>query len=337
MNTLVIGDAHLRIGRIDEAKSFITQLLEQIKSGKYDNVVLLGDQFDNFAVVRSEILSLWSYFFNQASKMCQVIALVGNHDLAGAEGGTNPMEPFKSFLNVWIVQDGLNLNGVHYFPFMRDTKEFEQRCRELPAGSVLFCHQSFNGAQFENGFYDPHGADPSCVAHLSAVISGHIHKAQNLANIWYPGTPFQHSFGDAGHDKFIYEINLHDKGYNVVSKIGLKMPKFAVLEVDSISELREVIRKAAEDTSDLSLHQIKVIARGTPSEIVEFWNDSETKAFKARCKNLVDGLTSIRIQASLPKLTGKSQQERLKQYVNTKTWRTNSERLSCIAAEFLTD
>ena len=330
---LVIGDAHLRLQLLEEGRSFIHQTLEIIRAGGYDRVILLGDQTDTFAVIRSEVLSLWSEFFREASKHAHVIALVGNHDIAGADGGTNSMEPFNTYNNVSIIAKPTVIDGIHYVPFMRDNAEFEAYCRSIPAGRVLFCHQSFNGAQFANGFYDPHGADPTCVAHLKAVISGHIHLYQLFANIWYPGTPMQNSFGEANQEKGLFEIDLSDSDYNVIRKFVLDLPTYHLLEAQTLGELSELI--ASKSSLDISKSNFKLSAQGAPAEIADFWSDPAIKEFKSRARRVVDAMTSIKPESSLVSTKGKTQKEKLREFIKGRTWRSSSEQLTDRAEELL--
>lgn len=330
MRLLVVGDAHIKIGIINESRSFFDQLLDAIRDKKPDAVVLLGDQFDTFAVVRSEVLSLWTRFFSEASKISHIIALVGNHDLSGADGGTNPMEAFRSYPNVSIVEQYSELFGMHFLPYFREASEFEAACRKVPKGSTLFCHQSFNGAVFENGFFDPHGADPRCVEHLGKVISGHIHKAQTIGNIWYPGTPFQHSFADAGEKKAVHLLD----GDAVVETIELQMPQFGVISAGSIEELGNMVSQVLLRDGTENLH-LKIVAPGTPSEIATFWASAEAATLKKRVKRLVDGLTSVKVGTAFSQVRGATLQERLNEFVTTRTWRTDPRKLADRAARLL--
>jgi len=336
---LIIGDAHLKISNIDVARDFISQSLDLIRAGKYDKVILLGDQYDSFAIIRSEIQSLWTSFFTSAIQYTNVIALVGNHDLSGVDGGTNPMEPFKAYPRVKIVDEPQQTDGIYYAPFMRDNAAFEAYCRSIPAGSVLICHQSFNGAQFENGFYDPHGADPACVAHLSAVISGHVHKRQHFLNIWYPGTPFQHSFGDAGEKKLIHEVTLEPTGYSAVAPLSLNLPTYNTLEAGSLAALEQDVGQLVAQASQaqLAAMNLKVIARGTPSEITAFWSSPAVKHLKQDARRVVDGLTSARPTEKLPGMTAKTHKEKLYEFIEYKgkSWRTNWTRVAHRAEELL--
>lgn len=339
LKVLVIGDAHLRVNLFEYAFGFVNQIITLIKKGNYDLVILLGDQFDSFAVVRSEILSVWTHFFREASALTKVVALVGNHDLAGVDGGAHPMEAFKQYSNVTIVDSPLErLPSVDlplrlaFFPFFRSNEEFERAARLLPSRTILFCHQSFNGATFENGFYDPHGADPACVEHLIGTISGHVHKAQFVGDqIWYPGTPFQHTFSDAGEEKFVYELSVSETGYSKVNQIKLEMPEFAVIERANIGELTEAVQL----TQAKNLTAYKFLAQGSPSEIAQFWQEPVVKAFKQSARRVVDALTSQKPTQKFVSVNAKTQKEKLYEYIQSKEWRTERERLIFRAEELL--
>lgn len=342
---LLVGDSHLKVSRLDEARQFIAELLGHLKGeGDYKAVILLGDQFDSFAVVRSEILSLWTQFFTEASKISHVVVIVGNHDLSGAEGGNHPFEPFENYPNVTIVDQPKSLSigqaeVVHFLPFIRDQKQFEAACLSLPKGQALFCHQSFNGAQFENGFYDPHGASAESVSHLAYVVSGHIHKRQKISNIWYPGTPFQHSFSDAGEKKHVFALDLGTSHYNILREIDLKMPSFHVAEASCVADLLPIVDNILGATPENQLRKthLKLVAPGTPSDIQAFWQEESVKRLKKLTLRLVDGFTSVRPLEKRITIRGNSQKERLDEFIQARSWRTNSERLAARAQELLSD
>ena len=152
---LLVGDPHLKIAAIKEAGSFLDKLLNVVRDGQYEKVVILGDLFDTFAVIRSEIMSLWSRFLFQSSEHSQVILIVGNHDMAGESGGAHALEPFKCFKNVIVVDEPLISEGTtYYMPFYRDNQAFSDQCKSIPEGSLLFCHQSFNDLFIINPFIE---------------------------------------------------------------------------------------------------------------------------------------------------------------------------------------
>jgi DNA repair exonuclease SbcCD nuclease subunit len=254
--------------------------------------------------------------------------------MAGADGGTFPMEPFKAIPNVTIVDSPMFIGGIFYMPFLRDNSEFAAYLSGVPKGHVVFCHQSFNGATFDNGFFDPHGADPKCAEHLGAVICGHIHKKQILGNIYYPGTPFQHSFGEAGQEKSIVMLDLRSKGYSILKEYQLLMPKFYEIKTENLEDLKNKIESILK--ADLSRSNIKVISQASPSEIAQFWQDPIIKEFRAKARRVVDALTSTKPLNKLSLTKGTTRKEQLDEYIKAKEWRTSADRILSRAREYLT-
>lgn len=317
--TLIVGDPHITIQRIDDGRAFLKRLAVLSRDLDVEEVLLLGDLFHTFSVIRSEVLEAWCNFYREVN--CPIIALVGNHDYAGQSGGSHALEPLRYIKpeeNSKTVVDKLVVrNGIHYLPFMRDNGAFEQQCRSLPSGSLLVCHQSFHGAEFGSGYLDPHGADAACVSHLGAVVSGHIHKRQAFGNIWYPGVPFQHNFADAGYDCKVFTVDLTPTGYQVVREHDLGMPRFENIS-GPIDKLAELLPKPNPTTS------YKFVARGTPSEITAFWKDTRVKEFRRKARRVVDALVPERgeVPNELFKERG-DKKEKLEAFIRSRKWRTS--------------
>jgi DNA repair exonuclease SbcCD nuclease subunit len=334
---LIVGDPHLKIGSLKESEAFLERLLFMVKSNSYEKVIFLGDLFDTFAVIRSEIMALWSRFLSQSSQHSEIILIVGNHDMAGESGGAHALEPFKIYKNVVVIDKPHTLGGmVHFLPFYRNNEEFVKECQSLPQGSILFCHQSFNGAQFENGFYDPHGVDPTAVSHLAEVISGHIHRQQKIGNIWYPGTPFQMNFSDAGERKGVFEISLDTSRYNILGQVSLDLPEYFVIDVPTISKLKEMVDHILELPVHHSQMNIKLISSGGPAEIADFWKQDSVKALKSKAKRVVDALVQVKSQAFIESNSSKSKRERLHDFIQSRKWRSPASKLIDAAESILT-
>lgn len=334
---LLIGDPHLKVSRIDDAKEFLDKLLAeihnnaQIKEGseRYSKIIILGDLFDTFAVIRSEILSLWYSFALEASRIIgqnNLIMIVGNHDYAGAKGGTHALESLKGLARIIDEVDIIQIGGVdcYFLPFKRENEDFERVTAAMSPGRILFCHQSFNGATFENGFYDPHGANPESVSHLAKVISGHIHSRQSVGqNIYYPGTPFQQSFGEAGQEKGLVVVDIGsevEELVSVVKSVDLDMPKFHVLKFNSVSEA--VLPKAANPRDSY-----KIVAPGSPQEIADFWKSAEARSFRDSVKRFVDALVTVRDTGIGLPAKDASIEDKLEAFIKSKKWRTPQEAL----------
>ncbi len=324
IKTLVVGDPHLQFQKLDDGRKFIEKLYDL--SIDHEMVVILGDLFHNFAILRSEVLSLWNEFFHHVHNKTQVVAMVGNHDYSGQSGGNHALEVFKDRINVADSKTPSCLNGVYFLPFFRDKTEFESAASKCPKDSVLFCHQSFTGADLGNGYYDPEGASPDSVRHLGAVIAGHVHTGQTLGNIWYPGTPFQHNFGESGQEKNIYSIHLSQTGYTLIKGYNLGMPRFEILQPkDSSKSLVEGLLDVLPKPDPIVSYRIS--GRGTPQEIADFWKTNEARIFRAGARRVVDALIPERGAGLLPGSHGKTKREKLELFIRNKKWRTPESQL----------
>jgi DNA repair exonuclease SbcCD nuclease subunit len=328
-NALIIGDPHIQAQKLDVGEAFFEKVTKIIVDGKIETVIILGDLFHTFSIIRAEVLSAWCHFFRQNANT-HFRTLVGNHDLAGMDGGAHALEAFNAFdNNMTVIDEPWGNFGICYVPFYRNNDEFIEAVKDRPE-RTLICHQSFNGAQFENGFYDPGGVDPKHVAHFKSVISGHIHKQQQFANIWYPGTPFQHNFGDAGQLKEIFYVAFFDMGmdgYKVIRSYDLGLPKYTVLKGHTLEHLKTVIKNSPRRPED----RYKIIGMGTPAEIVDFWADPEVKLFRSEVKQVIDAITPEKGRIFIDEVQGKSPEERLNVFIDSKEWRTSRVRVNTAA------
>jgi DNA repair exonuclease SbcCD nuclease subunit len=324
---LVVGDPHLKLSRLEDSRLFLEKLAAEAFTGRYKTLIILGDLFDNYAIIRSEIMTLWSSFITRASKHFgdeRVVLMVGNHDYSSAKGGSHALEPFKTVAHVIDEHAAWKIAGVtvNFLPFIRSQSEFEELCRNMEDGSVLFCHQSFNGVMFDNGFYDPNGADPKCVAHLSRVISGHIHTAQSVGeNIYYPGTPYQQSFADAGQRKGLYYVTIGESRQQKCQSekhIELDMPEFVQVEYPTIDALRANMPKPDATTS------YKLVAEGTPQEILELTRGAEYKHLTENARRVVPAFKAKK-DAVAPRADNVPREARLRDFIMSRNWRTEKE------------
>jgi DNA repair exonuclease SbcCD nuclease subunit len=324
---LLVGDPHLQLSRIEDAAFFVDSVIKVVEQSKPKYTVVLGDLFDTFGVIRTEVLSQWNRFVDGVKDHTKLILMVGNHDQAGAEGGAHALETFSS--RATVVDKLTSIDGMYFMPFVRDNAEFETACRSIPEGSLLFSHGEWQLSQYENGFFSPHGASMDSIKHLSQVISGHIHLAQQHDNLWHPGTPFQKTFADAGQEKFIYYGYVENNRFVTSQALKLNLPEFVIVEAETTAELLEKL------PVPVAQNRYKFIAKGTGQEIEAFWKDDKVKAFRSSVYKVVDALASIRIGNLLPKVEGVTLEERISNWAKTRDWKVNSERLIEAAGKYL--
>jgi hypothetical protein len=332
MKWLLVGDPHGRAQDIGELRLLTKFLLSTARAECCTGIRILGDLGHTFSVVHVDVLAEWARFCEEAAHdETSLEFLTGNHDYAGQEGGNDFLKAFDWAATVFRSRDGATKWGsAYYMPFYRDIKKFEEDCLKIPAGSLLYCHQSFNGAKFENGFYDPSGADPKCVAHLSQVVSGHVHTRQSFANIWYPGSPRHLSFSDAGEDKCVFVVEPCDNKLSIVKEIPTPCAKYHTMKAETVADLLAAIPHHAPETNG----HYSMQARGTPSEIAAFWRDETVKKFKAGCRRVVDNMQTSRGTKELLPQVG-NHRERFNAYIAARKWRTPPERLTSSAEKLL--
>lgn len=218
---LYIGDVHSTPEDMDDCTSLLAFVLDTAKASKPDYIVFLGDQFHRFDTLSIRLLDFWREWLLTAIDTAPVYLLVGNHDRVGPKDTTN-RNSMSLFGGVWksgcldcvkVVEKPTYIEpGILAVPYM-STTEFVNLFsgdKKWPAKTVL-CHQEFDGGQYDNGFYIKDGI-PTAILEGCQVISGHIHKPSEFANVWYPGAPRWQTLTDANVDRAIWLVEHAEDG-----------------------------------------------------------------------------------------------------------------------------
>lgn len=247
-----MGDPHGKVSGLAVFRRFLEGLIQIQRDDQGDpwTTIILGDLFDTHAVIRSEVLNSWLWYFEQVAALPRRpyhILIKGNHDEVGPGSEYHSLSPFARIPDTCVVDgpdripvDGTS-NAALFVPYVAKEEEFARIVAQADGSEVLFCHQSFNGCQFENGQYDPHGFSTELVSRFPAVISGHIHREQSFANIWYPGTPYQQDFGDSGHEKHVWWYRIDGRSRVPVS---LELPNYVQFTVDGCRFIEPMMARA---------------------------------------------------------------------------------------------
>lgn len=230
MNKILrVGDPHIMVSNLSDGEKLIDFVIETAKKENVKVIEFLGDLFHTHAIVRIEVIDFWQKALNriQAALIeCRVI--VGNHDQPGSkekEQAMNALNIFEqdilnsTFALRYIVNKPMIIDDIAYVPYMSSKEEFLGACGELyseGATKLLVAHQTFTGATYENGFYAEDGIDPALIPQ-EYILSGHIHKQQEIGKCFYQGTPKWDTMSDANEDKGIW-IYTHNKDMSIKSK-----------------------------------------------------------------------------------------------------------------------
>lgn len=211
MKLLVVGDVHTVVEELDEVERLMTwaeaKALENNAS-----LLLLGDIYNNHAVLRIEVVDFWSTLLERSRAMWQI--LLGNHDMpqAGTRQDVHSLRIHRNIENVAVYDSHqMVAPAVGMIPYMATSDEFETALNSLreQGAKLIFAHQEFAGSQFENGFFSPAGFPTEKLGDVK-VISGHIHTPQTVGNVWYPGAPRWRSIADANVLRAVYLVEVDE-------------------------------------------------------------------------------------------------------------------------------
>lgn len=246
---LRVGDPHVQVSNLKDSEKLFDFIIKTALERKIKTIELLGDLFHTHAVKRIEVEDFWCNVFREMDKngiSCR--ALVGNHDQVGSKEKEQQMNALNIFIPGdnrslrLIINEPILIGKAAYVPYFSDEKNFLEVCNDLykqGATELLVAHQTFTGAQYENGFFSEEGIDPALVPQKQ-IISGHIHKNQQVGKCFYPGTPKWDTMADVNQEKGIW-IFTHDdsnkyvdKEFVSTSKIVTPILSYDIKEGDSL-------------------------------------------------------------------------------------------------------
>lgn len=232
MKLLLIGDPHVVAEELADCERLMDLVEDTIKAEKPDEVVFMGDLHHNHAVIALDVMAFWKRRLEAINRKfgLRPFLIVGNHDRSG--DSSNPNHALLAYEGLARVVEGCYamaptwpgnqpplalLVGYTGNPMLFD---------EMVKGSrtqLILCHETFNGAKYENGFYAPEGIDPSRYADKH-IISGHIHTPQRFANVTYIGAPRWRTVSDA---------DVKARGLVIIETTGVHVNLLKVIPTDT--------------------------------------------------------------------------------------------------------
>ena len=237
-SALTIGDPHAKKGNLPEMDRLFSFIEAKADELKPSHIIILGDLFDNHAVLHLNVIDFWQTTLKRIAKKHKIIALVGNHDQVGDVSS----EWVKSSLstlnglheNLMTINTPLSLGDWGFIPYTHSVDKFNDACKELLKSgcSTLVCHQTFDGASYDNGLMAPDGFPVKTVTGFKKAIVGHIHTQMEFENIKYLGSPAWNTLSDANKQKGIWHIE--NDQFNFISTEGV-VPKVVEVELTESS------------------------------------------------------------------------------------------------------
>ena len=270
MRILFIGDPHIKTDNHDEIDILLLQLETICDDEKVDQIVIGGDLMHYHERIFTQALNKTLEFVRRLSIKCPVDILVGNHDMINNQQfltSNHWLNVFHSFHNVTVIDKPLKrISGEFVYllcPYVfpgRFIEALETVELDWKTCHLIFAHQEFKGCKM-GSIISSEGDDWKI--EYPQVISGHIHDNQKINNIYYPGSPLQHAFGDT--DKRV--VCIFDKD---IRDIELNVPKKKIVKttIDDLANLK----------TTLSNH-LKLKIKATTEEFKLFKQTTEYKEY----------------------------------------------------------
>lgn len=216
---LYVGDPHARLEDLDDCEALVTLIEDIITANRVHRITFLGDQHHTHAIMNVEVMGFWRRSierllsnFDQGAP--DIYFMLGNHDQPGdASSKSHALLAYVDMPGVVVIDHPVLVEGVLHLPYMHDRDAFVAAANAHDS-MTLVCHQTFNGAKYENGFYAKDGVDPELVPQ-KYIISGHIHDPQSFGKVGYFGSPRWLTTSDANKDRFLNIVEHDDAGVPV--------------------------------------------------------------------------------------------------------------------------
>lgn len=213
---LYVGDVHATVEDLEDCEALISYICQVSQEQQVDEVVFLGDQYHNHSLINVHVMAFWQAVIIRLKHLKSLKFLVGNHDRPGGGAKVHALMAHDMTYSEYVrVVDKPHLeDGILYLPFYDNNEEFLAATNSY-LGKTLVCHQTFNGAKYDNGFYAPDGIDHNLIPY-ERIFSGHIHTPQEFGKVKYFGAPRWRTLSDANIDRYIWLVE-HAKTGEVLS------------------------------------------------------------------------------------------------------------------------
>ena len=185
---------------------YIPYLKETKKKG--DILFILGDWFDNRQLLDINVMNKSIDLIFDLADIMPVYMLTGNHDIYKKhDTDVNSLAAFRFIPNVKIFEEPAVIsNGktkILILPWIGNPEKEEMYGKANPC-DYIFAHADIMGLKYDNGRQIVKGAKLRGIKGVKKVISGHVHKRQELKDSLYLGSPYSTKRSDIGNKKGYY-------------------------------------------------------------------------------------------------------------------------------------
>jgi len=243
---LIFGDIHIHSHK---SYNFFTLLSFQIldyikfycKKEGIENVVFLGDLFENRMIIKTEdaVETKKKFYSFKNEENLKLYAVVGNHDsVYESDISVNSVSLYQEYFNEFshkenfyklkkLSNDFVDFYILNYSPkkTIKKTKLNENKL------NILFTHNDIYGSPLQNGTYLKQGLDIDFFKSFNLVFNGHIHNRAEFANVIQVGSPYKYAINELNTESGFYVLTLDNNSFSYeIIKLDF-LPKLLTLKV----------------------------------------------------------------------------------------------------------
>lgn len=213
----IVGDIHLGLHLSSNTWHEISlnfgHWLKQVLIDKgIKDVIILGDVLDNRNEISVPTLHIMSRFFKLFEDF-NLIITAGNHDCYYSKrSDVHSIGLLSDWDNIEVVDKVLSVN---MFNKKLTFCPWNTPIETIPQSDIIFGHFEINTFKMNGNHVCQGGIDTQSILEKAPlVLSGHFHcteeRSYKTGKILYAGSPYEHSWGEAGDSKGIYLLDLYD-------------------------------------------------------------------------------------------------------------------------------
>lgn len=256
MRIVFSGDWQASINNLDRCELIVQQICELLRERQAEAsyFVHLGDVKDAFNPVDVRVTNFLIRAFDAIRTASRGFYFVrGNHDSITTQDGVPSCAPLLQALDANAIADtdayrvmlgrglgvgpGVSLSLVPYFRNPKTQRLAFQTARNTVnlikdgAYKILVFHNEVTGCErtaYTKG--DAYTLDEIDAKGYDLCVGGHIHRPQQMGNVWFAGSPFPQDWGECNEDKslliFDYKERPHKMGTPKIWRVPSCVPNW---------------------------------------------------------------------------------------------------------------
>lgn len=194
---LIVSDLHITEKNLSQFSTFKKQVKDLARLTTR-SIIFVGDIFDSPDSVKWICAIEFAKFLSELSHL-EIYMLTGNHD--------RPLYgQYESTLNIFsnhgrVFDRAVEFDGILWLPYT-DEESAQRKISESKC-VACFLHQMIRGLML-NQTATARGLDHKIFDKFEFAFNGHIHQPQVVNSLYVVGSPWQHSFSEAGQQKYLW-------------------------------------------------------------------------------------------------------------------------------------